>query len=109
MTGRWTDAFANGCLVAGEPPRCGAAEFLLPEEFLIRIPPNNLEAGLRSIAGSLGHRPTPDAIRSFAMRRLDWRHRIAVVFSQAGMESPSLTSELSELEELARAEGADAK
>ncbi|QXT62959.1 hypothetical protein [Tessaracoccus palaemonis] len=99
LTGRWTDALANGCLVAGIPPQCVEAKTLLPEQALIRVPSDNLALGLEIIRTRLrapGEQDT-NAIRRFAAAKLDWRLRLRAVFADAGIEAGALESELNSL------------
>ena len=99
VTARWTDSFANGCMVAGTPPRCGAATTLLPEPGLIRTPHDDVEAGMHLIAAHLGKQSERDVeLRQFALRRLDWRHRLARIFALAEVPSVHLDREIRGLE-----------
>lgn len=109
VTGRWTDAFANGCLVGGTPPRCGAASILLPPYGLIHTPPNDVAAGMDAIRGHLDEEGDASMrLRRFALLQLDWRHRLKRVFSIAGTDTRLLDEEIKQLEHAAASLGGDA-
>lgn len=102
VTARWTDAFAHGCLVAGSPPQCGAAATLLPAYGLIQTPPNDVGAGMQAIREHLdGEADASVRLRTFALRQLDWRHRLKRVFAISGADPRLLDAELEQIERIA--------
>lgn len=109
VTGRWTDAFANGCLVAGTPPACGAAEILLPQDGLIHTPPSDVAAGMHAIRRHLDQESDASVhLRRFALLQLDWRHRLKRIFSIAGTDTRVLDEEIKQLQQAAASLGGDA-
>lgn len=110
VTGRWTDALAHGCLVAGTPPSCPEEQTLLFDPALIRVPPKDLEGGMEIIKGRLEDNQTRRLIiatRRFAATHLDWRLRLRIVLKNAGVDDTNNQSELSHLGELIQAMESD--
>ena len=103
VTARWTDALAHGCLVAGTPPKCGAAANLLPEAGLVRVKPDDVAAGMEAIRSRLNGPSPEQELRLAALTKLDWRFRLATIFEEAGVSSAQLDCELMELQQAAEA------
>ncbi len=103
LTGRWTDALAHGCMVAGQTPRSQAAVNLIPAESVIDVPVDDVTAGMELIADHLRAAPADIGlrIRQAAARTLDWRHRIRVLADALDVHTATLTQALSDLERIA--------
>lgn len=103
LTGRWTDALAHGCVVAGQTPQSRAAVDLIPAEAVIDLPTDDVAQGMELIAARLQEAPDDlaDQIRRTAARTLDWRHRIQVVAERLGVHTETLSRALSDLESIA--------
>lgn len=101
LTGRWTDALAHGCLIAGVPPRSEAARVLLPPEALIQVDPDQVDGGLARIAEHLAAAPQELAnqIQRRAAQEIDWRRRLAVIADFLGPRPPSLVRSLAALDQ----------
>ncbi|WP_114853272.1 glycosyltransferase [Brachybacterium sp. YJGR34] len=95
LTGRWTDALAQGATVAGVAPP-SAAQILWPGA-TVDLDPEDLRAGLTQLQEHVAAwRPATAARhRALARERLDWRHRIAGIAEvlEAG-PFPALEAEL---------------
>lgn len=108
VTARWTDAAANGTLVAGHQPTKDRSltEILWPEllvHFDSRDPQENI-AQLNEVVA----RWTPEAARfnyKMALKRLDWRWRLKDIASYMGWTAPGLETAMSQL--TARIEAVD--
>ena len=77
LTPRWTEALANGSVVAGQLPACRAARELLWPGATLEIPFDDLEVGLAEIA-QFTRSWTPavaERTHRLALERLDWRYR----------------------------------
>jgi hypothetical protein len=105
ITARFTDAVACGTLIAGQPPRCRAAE-LLPKAGLVAIDVTSREAGLSRLKAAVDgwSAATADSIHAHALTHLDWRHRVRHLAEDLGVTTPTMTSELAMLDD-AIAEG----
>ncbi|MBK9475401.1 MAG: hypothetical protein IPL94_03940 [Tetrasphaera sp.] len=104
LTGRWTDALAQGAVVAGIPPHCAATDRLLWPEATLILPSVDPDEGVPVIAAAAAAW-TPDLARhnhAQALARLDWRWRIAELAGSLGLSSPVLDAELEELSERVR-------
>jgi hypothetical protein len=100
ITARWTDSLAAGAVVAGVPPR-GDASFasLLWPEAVLDIPLFSRAEGLDVIREALD-RWTPDLAHHNhvqARKRLDWRHRLALIAEHFSLSAPRLEASLQRL------------
>ena len=98
LTGRWTDALAAGCLVAGTAP-ASAASLLWPGA-TVEISPTSRDDAWPVLA-QLASEWTPQAAadrQSEARRRLDWRYRLRDLCMAMDWAVPDrLTAELATL------------
>ncbi|MEP2530680.1 hypothetical protein [Shimia sp.] len=100
VTARWTDALANGAIVAGVPPKTDQtySDLLWPEATL-EIPLSSRADGLKVLTDAL-HNWTPDLSRhnyEMALARLDWRHRLAQIAEIFSLPAPTLHNSLAKL------------
>lgn len=77
LTSRWTEALANGSVVAGQLPACRAARELLWPGATLELPYDDLEAGLAELARFTRSWTPEVAVHTYrlALERLDWRYR----------------------------------
>lgn len=100
ITARFTDAVACGTLIAGQPPRCLAAD-LLPAQGMIAMDITSREAGVAYLQQAVEDwAPMASAaLHAHALTHLDWRHRIWDISREFGVDTPSLAKELSRLDD----------
>lgn len=101
VTGRWTDALANGATVAGISPRCAVTREVLWPEGLLELSSAELGPGLAevrdAVAGWTPERARLNHLR--ALERLDWRLRLRELVEVAGLDRPAtLDRELARLD-----------
>lgn len=100
ITGRWTDALAAGCVVAGIPPWSDKTcqEYLWPEA-LLEFSGVDQESGLRSIRAARNTWTPEVAQRNYrmALERLDWRWRFQEIAAFFGHNFPLLEQDLARL------------
>lgn len=99
ITGRWTDAIAAGCVVAGVAPDSSAVRRVLWPEALLDLGSTRIDQGLDVLQGAV-QRWTPDVARYnywMALQRLDWRWRIQCIAEALCVESPVLNQEIGSL------------
>lgn len=103
LTGRWVDALAAGCVVAGSPPQCATAGTVLPPSALLEVGVDDLSAVGDAIADYLSSWTIERAAAhaAWALESLDWRWRFATIIADLGVSSPALTAGLAELGERA--------
>lgn len=98
LTGRWTDALAAGCLVAGTAP-ASAASLLWPGATVELSPTSRHDAW--PVLAQLASEWTPQAAadrQAEARRRLDWRYRLRDLCIAMDWAVPDrLTAELATL------------
>ncbi|MGX9350694.1 hypothetical protein ACS3QZ_05800 [Shimia sp. W99] len=102
VTARWTDALASGAIVAGVPPRTDRTlGAILWPEGLLDIPLTSRADGLDVIADALRHWSPELAHYNHlqALRKLDWRHRLAVLADWYSLPAPALEKSLKTLQE----------
>lgn len=107
VTGRWTDAIASGCLVAGVVPDTEAAALVVPKIARITVSPNDLNAGLNQIVAALGEYTKERYlhIRRHAAEYVDWHHRFVAICKDLNIPvSANLTLQLANLHKLADTE-----
>ncbi|WP_222842973.1 hypothetical protein, partial [Bowdeniella nasicola] len=107
VTGRWTDAIAAGCMVAGVVPDTESAKIVVPECARICVPPDDPSAGLDQIIGALGEYTKERylQIRRYAAEYVDWHHRLHAMCTDLSISRPeSLQRKLTDLDQLARGE-----
>lgn len=98
ISARFTDAAAYGTLIAGQRPRCMAAQELA-DEIWVDIDPGSRSQSLRAIESAI----VPyDAQRSSRVRRhaaanLDWRHRLARISEALDAPTEVIDDELRQL------------
>ena len=100
LTGRWTDALAQGATVAGIAPRCAATDRLLWPEAVLELGTTDLAEGL-ALIGEAVRAWTPERAaynHRQALARLDWRWRFAEMVAALGLAAPLLDEELGQLE-----------
>lgn len=98
VTGRWVDALAAGCLVAGTAPR--AASSILWAGATLEVSPTSREQAWQ-ILGTAVAEWTPEQAwtrQCRARQQLDWRWRLEALCTAMGWSRPELLS--LELEEL---------
>ncbi|WP_289231246.1 hypothetical protein [Barrientosiimonas endolithica] len=102
LSARFTDAVANGTLIAGSSPRCRAAD-LLPSDALIPMDVSSLEVGLPALRAALETYDTgaPLRLSRHALRMLDWRHRIRIIADEFELNPATLDQELAQIGHLA--------
>lgn len=99
ISARFTDAVNAGTLIAGQFPVCEAAR-LIPDAARVSISIASRELGIESIEDAV-RSWTParaEQLHQLALRDLDWRHRIRQISNAAGIETPTLSRELRELD-----------
>lgn len=100
ITARWTDAIANGCVVAGVQPRSDPAmDALLWPEAVLDFPNVSLSENLGRVKEYLADWNTQRsiALHHKALQRLDWRWRLKEMVDEIGLDAPKLTSEIARL------------
>ena len=100
LTGRWTDALAQGATVAGIAPRCAATDRLLWPEAVLELGTTDPAEGL-ALIGEAVRAWTPERAaynHRQALARLDWRWRFAEMVAALGLAAPLLDEELGQLE-----------
>lgn len=101
LTGRWTDALANGATVAGLRPRCAASDRLLWPGATLEFDSTERAHGV-AVLGSALQTWSPDVPSTHhlqALRRLDWRRRIVEMCELTGIAStPTLRAEVDRLD-----------
>ena len=97
VTGRWTDALAAGCVVAGIPPHSDMTcqEYLWPEA-LLEFPNVDRGQALSTIREALDHWTLELAQQNYrtALERLDWRWRFQEIADYFGHDFPLLEQDL---------------
>ncbi len=96
LTGRWMDALAAGCIVAGAPPACQSARELLWDGAVLLLPHDDRLVGLDVLAQQL-RGWTEERARlnvSAARATLDWRRRFQVIAGDLGVDTSTLDMEL---------------
>jgi hypothetical protein len=103
VTGRWTDALACGCSLAGVQPRSDNTfrDLLWPEATLDfgRIDPDHNIAALREAVIDW----TPEKARHnylMSLSCLDWRHSLKKIADKVSINSDVLNSELSQIDQI---------
>lgn len=101
LTGRWTDALANGATVAGISPRSQCARELLWPEATLELGSTERDAGVQIISEALADWTPSIALTNhrMALERLDWRWRIKQIADKLGVSSPLLDQELLRLKD----------
>ncbi|WP_424464660.1 glycosyltransferase [Pseudoclavibacter helvolus] len=101
VTGRWLDALSAGAIVAGISPKTASADELFWPGALLELPSSDLLDGLDRIRGAVRAWSPSFARqnRAQALRRLDWRHRLAIVRDELGIQAPHLNEELTKLQD----------
>ncbi|MGQ4509807.1 glycosyltransferase [Dermabacteraceae bacterium P13147] len=81
LTGRWTDAYAHGALVAGVAPDTPTTRELVPDWMRIDLSPTDRAASLRTVREALAQSDTElsSRIQLHAAEHLDWRARATVL------------------------------
>ena len=100
MTGRWTDSLASGAVVAGVPPDTESVRELLWPGALLDLGTTDRRTGIELLRAA-DERWSPDVAAMNhlnALRRLDWRWRVAQLAADLELETPSLTADLSRLQ-----------
>lgn len=98
VTGRWTDALASGTVVAGMPPVSDMALIDWPGATLAfdRIDlAHNIEALAEAVAGWRPQMAAENHLQ--ALRRLDWRWRLASLAERLGLTPAPLVAEIARL------------
>lgn len=98
ISGRFTDAVAAGTVIAGQRPRCAAAD-LLPDEAWAEMDVTTRPAGLPVITEAVEQYSPKRAarLRHHALAHLDWRHRLAAIAATMQVQAPLLDLEMSAL------------
>lgn len=99
LTGRWTDALASGCTVAGIPPRTESVERLLWPEALLEVSAVDMASGIEALEhANRAWRPQLAQLNHLrALERLDWRWRIKDLADACDHHSIKLEHELDRL------------
>ena len=99
LTGRWTDALACGAVVAGIPPKEAGVADLLWEGALLDLETTDRAKGLDRLAESRQHWTPAVARNNYlqALRRLDWRWRLADIAKTLKIRAPLLDAEIAEI------------
>lgn len=95
ISGRFTDALAAGTVIAGQRPRCAAAD-LFPEEAWVNMSVGSREDALDVLQESVQRYSPARAVRlrKHALAEFDWRHRLRDIATVFDVASPVLDSEL---------------
>ncbi|MGA4670206.1 hypothetical protein ACPCG0_10505 [Propionibacteriaceae bacterium Y1923] len=98
ITARFTDAVTCGVRIAGQFPQVRAAS-LIPEAARVEVDVSTREAGIEAIAAAVGGwtESASLSLHAHALAALDWRHRVREISEELGVETPTLTQELSQL------------
>ena len=96
LTGRWVDALACGCTVAGVAPRGPGTARLLWEGATLELGGVGRSEGLQILRAAVNAWRPERANFNYAMalRKLDWRWRFAEIANAYGENPPSLSEEL---------------
>ncbi|GAB3578085.1 hypothetical protein [Calidifontibacter terrae] len=97
ISARFTDAVACGTRIAGQRPRCQAAD-LIPDAAWIELPAARDEAlaQLRSAVSDHTNQRVID-LQIAALDRLDWRHRLRAISDTLGSPTAILAQEMDQL------------
>lgn len=98
LTGRWTDALAAGASVVGIPPLSDVDLVNWPGA-LVRTTDTSVGALMEALTEARGVWTPAQVHRnhSEALRRLDWRHRFAVLADRLDLPAPKLRAALDEI------------
>lgn len=96
LTGRWLDALAHGCTVAGARPLSAAADLLLWDGATLELPVDDVDEGMAALAAAVQDwtPATAQRNRRAALLGLDWRWRFAELLRDIEVDSPSLRSDI---------------
>jgi hypothetical protein len=100
FTGRWTDALANGAVVAGiHPTEDAGVGDLLWDGALLSFDRIDLAGNLEVLARAARDWTPEVAWRNhrLALERLDWRWRVRDVAAWLGLDAPDLDDEMERL------------
>ncbi len=99
VTGRWTEALAVGSTVAGIAPRCHAAEAQFWPGATLELGTTERARGLDVIGEAVSSWTPQAAVLNYrmALRRLDWRWRLAQLAEALDRPAPLLDVELATL------------
>lgn len=101
VTGRWTDALAAGCVVAGVPPTSDMTfRTLFWPEATLEIPLTSLDDAASAIASATAQWSPAIARLNHrrALERLDWRWRLAEIADYFELPAPKLRESLDALD-----------
>lgn len=100
ITGRWTDALAAGCSVAGVQPRNDSSyrDLLWPGATL-EFDRVDLRHNMAAVAEAVAAWTPRQAEQNYRMslQRLDWRHSLKRIADRMSVSSPRLEAELQEI------------
>lgn len=100
LTGRWMDALAAGCVVAGKAPT--SASYTLWPGATVEIDPHDMRSGMVQVKDLVAGWRGVDALQQHrqARRIIDWRHRLALLCDELGLQRPlTLQHEIASLGE----------
>ena len=100
LTGRWTDALAQGASVAGLAPDCESTRRLLWPGALVDLGTTERAAGLEvlKVAAASWTPAVAAANHLHSLERLDWRRHVGRLAGTLGWETPTLAAELARLD-----------
>ena len=100
LTGRWVDALASGCIVAGIPPREPSIQQLLWPGATLDLDSVERDAGLTQIEAAVRAWNPELAFTNYqrSLERLDWRWRFAQIADACRVSATRLHAELGEVE-----------
>ena len=100
ITGRWTDALASGCIVAGVQPKTDYAyAALLWPEATVEFESADLDYGITRLRKELKNwSPALSKLNYLrSLQRLDWRWRLLDIARELNLNFPKLNSSIAEL------------
>jgi hypothetical protein len=99
LTGRWLDALASGCIVAGIHPTCEIVNDFMWDGALLDIGTTDRAEGLNGIKEACLSWKEENAMRNYhnSLARLDWRWRFKEISKIMGINCPRLESELDKI------------
>lgn len=106
VTGRWTDALASGCSVAGVPPKNDQTyrDLFWPGATL-EFDRIDLRHNLDAVRAAVDAWTPQQAAHNhmMALQRLDWRHSLKKIADRVGITAPLLDAELQDIARRAEA------
>lgn len=107
LTGRWIDALAWGCVVAGQVPQTQVSKDYLWEGATLYLPHEDLWEGLAIIAQYLEGYTEEFAVHQVveALRNFDWRFRFEVLLNRMSVSSVDLDNDVQKMKNFLRRKG----